>query len=81
MAMIEEKHSAIANTFQTGAWRRLQRSDSDIALEVITNLMAKGIVALPVHDSFIVTEDKKGALQREMLKVYINMYGYNPVVK
>ncbi len=37
MTMIRTKHAPIADKFQSGAWGRLQRADSDIALDVVTN--------------------------------------------
>lgn len=81
MAMIMAKHVRIAHTFQTGAWGRLQRADSDIALEVITNLRIKGIVALPVHDSFIVAKGDEHDLNKQMIDCYLNRFEYNPVIK
>jgi len=81
MAMIRAKHAPIAHTFQTGAWGRLQRAESDIALEVITNLKAKGIVALPLHDSFIVAKGNEVALKQEMIDCYLNRFGYKPIIK
>jgi hypothetical protein len=81
MAMIREKHRTISHTFQTGAWGRLQRADSDIALEIITNLKAQGIVALPVHDSFLVMSGDEPALRKEMIDCYFNRFGFNPVIK
>lgn len=81
MAMIMAKHGRIAHTFQTGAWGRLQRADSDIALEVITNLREKGIVALSVHDSFIVAEGDEEALKQQMIECYLDKFEYSPVIK
>ena len=81
MAMIRAKHARIAHTFQTGAWGRLQRADSDIALEVITNLREQGIVALPVHDSFVIAQGEEGALRQEMMDCYFNRFTLFPVIK
>jgi hypothetical protein len=80
MGMIKDRHSDIANTFQTGAWGRLQRADSDIALAVVTNLTKIGIVALPIHDSFVVTKDDEAHLNREMVECYTDRFGYKPVI-
>lgn len=41
---------------------RLMRDDSEIAIRVMKACMKKGIVCLPVHDSFIVQEDHKDEL-------------------
>ena len=38
------------------AWARLQELDSLLALRVLRMLLAKGITAIPIHDSFVVEE-------------------------
>lgn len=81
MAMIKEKHAPIAQTFQTGAWGRLQRADSDIALRVIGELGEKSIVALPIHDSFITNKDKEDCLKQAMIRSYQSEFGFSPVIK
>jgi hypothetical protein len=63
---IQRKHSAIAHRFASGAGLALMRRDSDMAEAVLLRLGARGIVALPVHDSFIVAEKHKSALQEVM---------------
>jgi hypothetical protein len=80
-AMIEAKHEAIADAFGSGAGVRLQRMDSDLTLSIVTRLMEQGVVALPIHDSFIVQECHKGQLFQEMNDRYNDMFGYNPVIK
>ncbi|SMF63519.1 hypothetical protein [Allosphingosinicella indica] len=80
LEMIRAKHEPIAQSFQTGAWRWLQRADSDIALSVIHNLMEKGIVALPIHDSFIVAEGDKEALRLQMTVSYLDQFDHEPVI-
>lgn len=80
--MIENKHPRIKDDFGSGVGLHLQRTDSDLALTVITNLMRQGIVALPVHDSFIVTEEHQGRLIEEMTTAYRKMIkGYSPEIK
>jgi hypothetical protein len=61
-----EAHSTISNAFGSGAGLRLQRIDADIAERVLLDLQKQGIVALPIHDSFIVEEHHNGALQSAM---------------
>jgi hypothetical protein len=79
--MIEAKHEAIADDFGSGAGIRLQRLDSDLALSIITGLMEEGIVALPIHDSFIVEAIHKDRLFEEMNDKYKERFGFNPVIK
>lgn len=80
--MIESKHQAITDDFGTGVGLHLQRKDSDLALTIITNLMRQGIVALPVHDAFMVAEEHLGSLIEEMEAAYRTMFsGYIPIIK
>lgn len=79
--MIEEKHAAISDAFGSGAGIWLQRKDSDLALAIITNLRHKGIVALPVHDAFIVDAGYKDELKHEMNRSYQQMFGFSPLLK
>lgn len=79
--MIERKHAPIADTFGTGAGLRLQRLDSDLALAIISELQDAKILALPVHDSFIVPVKEKENLIKSMNYIYRNMFGYDPVIK
>lgn len=79
--MIEEKHAPIADTFGTGAGLRLQRRDGDLALAIITDLREQGIVALPIHDSFLTTEDDRSKLLAIMNREYHNMFGFYPIIR
>ena len=79
--MIEEKHAAIADAFGSGAGLRLQRKDSDLAVAIIGNLKDKGIVALPVHDAFIVDADYKDELWNEMIINYQQMFNFDPIIR
>jgi hypothetical protein len=79
--MIEEKHTPIAEAFGSGAGLRLQRIESDLALEVISELMRKGVVALPVHDSFLVDRDHRFITGVMISKLYRDRFGFEPVIK
>lgn len=79
--MIEEKHAPIADAFGTGAGLRLQRRDSDLALTIVTELMGRDIAALPIHDSFLTTEERRGALFASMEKEYNKAFGFNPIIR
>lgn len=78
--MIEEKHAPIADAFGTGAGLGLQRKDSDIALSVIAALREAGVLALPVHDSFIVKKDDRDILYQQMMNSYGDLIGFNPII-
>lgn len=79
--MIEEKHTLIADAFGTGAGLRLQRRDSDLALAIISELREEGILALPIHDSFIVQQKEHDKLFESMNNIYHHMFGYIPSIK
>jgi len=79
--MIKQTHPDIAGEFGGGSGLRLQRADSDLALAIISNLMGDGILALPIHDSFLVKIEYKDQLIAEMNNCYYNKFGYNPIIK
>ncbi len=67
---LELKHPKIAKYFATGIGIELQYLDSQIAEKVILRLSRVNIVALPVHDSFIVRMSHINDLKDEMNKAY-----------
>lgn len=79
-SMIERKHHPIASEFQRGIGLWLQRLDSDIALDVMTGLLASGVLALPVHDSFIVKKRFESELKAEMIRAYQSKMGFSPII-
>ena len=65
---IKRHHHPIAHHIATGGGARLQRIDSEIAERVMLDLMQRGIVAIPIHDSFLVQnvhEDELSTAMRE----------------
>jgi hypothetical protein len=75
---IETKHAPISHNFGSGAGRRLMRQDSDMTEYLLLRLIKRGIVALPVHDSYIVKETDKGALLETMAKTLHKLVLNNP---
>ena len=53
--------------FFTGAGLALQRLDSDIAEAVMGEMRRRGIVVLPVHDSFLAPASKAAELEAIMV--------------
>ncbi|MGP1283426.1 MAG: hypothetical protein ACTS1X_10655 [Parasphingopyxis sp.] len=80
MAMILDKHEPIADSFRTGAGLRLQKSESDLVLEIITSLKDQGIPALPIHDSIMVSEGERLLLEEVMNNNYLHKYGFRPII-
>jgi hypothetical protein len=50
---IEHRHDPIRGALGSGLGLRLQRIDSDLMMAIEARCLREGIVALPVHDSFI----------------------------
>lgn len=67
MQAIEEKHEPIRAAFNSDAGARLMRKDSTMAEGVMDDLTKRGIVVLPVHDSFIVQAKHRDILQSAMI--------------
>jgi len=63
---IKARHRPIAPCFGSGAGLRLQRRDADLAERVLLRLLDQGIVALPIHDSFIVRRHHADACDEAM---------------
>lgn len=66
MNAIKAKHEPIKAAFNSDAGARLMRKDSGMAESVMADLTSKGVVVLPVHDSFIVQEKHQDLLQSAM---------------
>lgn len=65
---IKVLHRPIEAAFHSDGGARLMVIDSDIAATVMSILIAQGIVALPVHDSFLVPASKAAQLETAMLE-------------
>jgi hypothetical protein len=78
---IETKHQPIASAFGTGAGLRLMRRDSDMTERIMLLLIRKGVVVLPIHDSYIVPDGTKakGELMEAMASALHKFGGKNPV--
>ncbi|WP_045834578.1 hypothetical protein [Hyphomicrobium sp. 99] len=74
---IKEKHSRIASHFGSGIGRRLQRVDSDIAEDVMMSFMARDVLVLPVHDSFLTFPGQRDDLKTAMQTAYVARMGQN----
>ncbi|BBA68615.1 hypothetical protein [Geobacter sulfurreducens] len=71
----EEKHEAIKEFFFSGQGVYLQKLDSMIAEEIMMFLAQKGIPALPLHDSFLVSHPQERALKHAMQQAYTKVTG------
>lgn len=64
-----------------GVGMSLQRIDSDIAITVLSHLSSMNIVALPIHDSFIVSTRHKDTLRVAMTIAYKERFGLSPLIR
>lgn len=77
---IESKHSSIAHKFHVGHGISIMFIESTIASNIIERGMQKGIVVLPVHDSFIVQQKHNEWLNETMIKTYNDIVGMIPII-
>jgi len=66
IADIKRRHQPVERYFHSGEGLRLMRIDSDMAERVLKNMLARGVVVLPVHDSHVTPERYEGAVKEEM---------------
>ena len=76
---IDAKHRPIAQMFGTGAGLRLMRRDSDMTERLLLRLLKRGVVALPIHDSYVVCDraSVKGELMEGMAAALHSYVGDN----
>ena len=76
MDEIESVFVTISEYFYTGIGRKLQKMDSDLAVEVMLRMGEIGKVCLGVHDSFITKAVDKDILTAIMDSVYEEKFGF-----
>jgi len=81
LRLLVERLSPVAQWFGSGEGLKLQREDSDLAVEVLRHFNTHGLFVLPVHDSFIVPAKHEDILRNVMLKVFYDRYGFCPVIR
>ena len=64
------KHAAIAKHLFTGVGLKLQNMDSQITEIVLKAMMERGIVALNIHDRFIVEDEHRETLVAQMIQAF-----------
>nr|WP_321402063.1 hypothetical protein [uncultured Desulfobacter sp.] len=75
------RHAPIQEYLFSGVGIDLQNADSRIMEKIMMKLHAKGIAALPIHDSAIVEAEHSARLQKIMFQVYEEEMGSAPVLK
>lgn len=69
---MKRRHKPIARFFHSGVGLELQAVDAGMAETVMRELRRDNIVALPIHDSFIVQERHEGRLEEAMADAFEN---------
>lgn len=75
------RHEPIRSFCQTQSWDRLQYSDSQICLAVLSLLEGQGIACLPIHDSFVVPLRHERSLREAMVTATQHLSSPPPVVR
>jgi hypothetical protein len=65
LAAVEERHDSIRSSFYSGVGAHLQSIDSALMMDVELAALDDGIVALPIHDSFLVPQGNSATRVRE----------------
>lgn len=73
---LETKHAAVSDAFRSDSGVRLQRLDAEMAGYVMREMRVRHrALVLPVHDSFIATEDQEANLSSIMSEAYTATMG------
>jgi hypothetical protein len=75
---IAGRNAPIAEYFNSGIGIKMQRTDSDIANSVINAMRCDDVLALPIHDSFIVPQAAANVLTMNMVGAYFWKTGKEP---
>lgn len=78
---VKHHHSPIAAFLPSDVGYRVQRIESDIMVETLLTLNAKGITALPIHDGVLVRHDRANDVQAVMTRVFEERTGVPAVVR
>lgn len=77
---LKSAHAPIAPLLECGAGLQLQRTESNIVMASLQQLMLLGIVALPIHDALIVAEPNADVTERIMTETFSSMTGADAIV-
>ncbi|WP_152047605.1 hypothetical protein [Aureimonas psammosilenae] len=75
VAAIGDHHVALKAFFGTGLGHELQFRESEIVADLLINLQADGIVALPIHDALMVAASDADRVEHEMREAFYRRSG------
>ncbi|WP_336492633.1 hypothetical protein, partial [Methylobacterium nigriterrae] len=79
--MLKGLHPGIASYFETGIGHHLQCLESQVQVEVLTDLRKLGVVALPLHDAILVPRSRRYEADSAMAGVFMRQSGLNAIVE
>jgi hypothetical protein len=77
---LKERYPALTRFLHTGIGLELMRLESDIAEDIQLNLNRRGIVALPIHDSYITKARHTGQVEEAMADAWAKFVGSKATV-
>lgn len=77
---IKDFHNPIANAFYAGRGLHFTFYESEILLKVLEELMARQIVALPIHDAVVVAKKYQEITTSVMQEAFVELAGITAVV-
>lgn len=80
MSQLRKAHAPISSLFECGEGLRIQRTESDIMVEVLLRLTEMRVTALPIHDAIIVAEPHRLRAEAVMREVFQEMSGVEAAV-
>ncbi len=72
---IKHRHAPVAHRFHHDQGIRLMRQDSELVATILGTMRRRGVVVLPIYDSFIGDARYRGHLQEEMEAAWHNQIG------
>lgn len=75
--VLEEHFADITDLFYRGIGLELMHTESEILIKALLTLQSKGIVALPIHDCVVVSEDDQEVACKAMLDAFREVSGQN----
>ncbi len=81
MKMLEDKHTAISDSFLKKRCFELMNKESQITSIVLKSGIDANIPILPIHDSYITPEKHREFLYSVMSSAYRKVFGYDPLIR
>lgn len=77
---VSQRHPEVYPYFNAGIGMKIMRLESDILVDVLLSLKAKGITALPIHDAILVNANYEAAAREVMREEFRRKVGLFPEI-